>query len=411
MAKKIGDDGKKNVYIRHNEEDYGQILLDKNEEQEEVKHKKHIGGKLKKPDVKNVHWSRLRPVLMIVIPVLVVFVIGFVGITSLASYIFDPVDENDTQTIEVKIPQASSTSTIAEILEDAGVVRNKLVFKLYADFSESSYKLKAGTYELSKSMTMDDILFELMQGNQVNNVMDITITEGMTVEDIANYLVDVGIFKNSNRFLEICKSGEGFTDEYYISQAVSEGKAKNFVMEGYLFPDTYNIYVDSTEETIISKLYDRFGQIWTDEYTQRAEELGMSVDEVITLASIIEKEAKTDQFAQVSAVFHNRLNADMPLGSCATMQAVTGEKKYVFSQAELDIDSPYNTYKYTGLPAGPICNPGNAAILAALYPDEEFMNEGYMYFCLTDPATGEQVFAKTYEEHLANQAQWESYWQ
>ena len=135
----------------------------------------------------------------------------------------------------------------------------------------------------------------------------------------------------------------------------------------------------------------------------------MTIDQVMTLASMIEWEALPADYSKVSAVFYNRLGIDQPLESCATMRYVTGEKKTAYTDVELEIDDPYNTYKYAGLPLGPVCNPGKKAIDAALYPDESFEEEGYLYFCNKADDSGSLAFAVTYEEHLDNKAAWEAY--
>ena len=180
---------------------------------------------------------------------------------------------------------------------------------------------------------------------------------------------------------------------------------------GYLYPDTYEIYVGSSEETVIGKMLDRMNVIYGAGYTSRAEELNMSMDQVVTLASIIEKEGKHDTFDKVSAVFHNRLDQKMALGSDVTVQYALGVKRLVLTQSELGVDSPYNTYTHTGLPVGAICSPGDAAIEAALYPDSDYVDEGYLYFTLTDPETGELAFSKTLEEHNALVEQYRPLWQ
>ncbi|MEX1307257.1 MAG: endolytic transglycosylase MltG, partial [Eubacteriales bacterium] len=146
------------------------------------------------------------------------------------------------------------------------------------------------------------------------------------------------------------------------------------------------------------------------DYIAQAEALGMDISEVITLASIIEREGKPQDFKKISAVFHNRLNKNDKLQSCATLQYVVGIRKLQFSQDEIGINSPYNTYLYAGLPAGPIANPGKQAIEAALYPDEEYLAEGYYFFCSTDPESGSLAFAKTYAEHQKNVAKYEDLW-
>ena len=159
-------------------------------------------------------------------------------------------------------------------------------------------------------------------------------------------------------------------------------------------------------------MLNRFNEVFTDEYLTRAQQLGMTLDQVVTLASLIEREAQAlDDFAKVSAVFHNRLSQDMPLQSCASLSYVLGVTKYVFNETERATDSLYNTYKYNGLPVGPVCNPGKAAIEAALYPNEDYLAGGYLYFCNQNPAeTSELVFAKTYEEHQANVEKFQQYW-
>ena len=135
------------------------------------------------------------------------------------------------------------------------------------------------------------------------------------------------------------------------------------------------------------------------EYHDRADELGMTMDQVITMASMIEKEAKNPEFSKVSAVFHNRLKQNMPLGSDVTVKYASGVKRMALTESDLQVNSPYNTYRNRGLPLGPICSPSAAAIQAALYPDEQFLAEQYLYFCSKDPGTGELHFSRTLEEH------------
>ena len=137
----------------------------------------------------------------------------------------------------------------------------------------------------------------------------------------------------------------------------------------------------------------------------------MTMDEVFTLASMIEKEAKTAEFAKVSAVFHNRLKQNMTLGSDVTVKYASGSEKMALSNSDLAVDSPYNTYQHKGLPVGPICNPSMDAVIAALYPDEQYVAQKYLYFCSTDPSSGELHFSKTLEEHETVVAYWRSKWE
>ena len=198
----------------------------------------------------------------------------------------------------------------------------------------------------------------------------------------------------------LCRTGTDFSAYYYISDILSANPASRlWVLEGYLMPDTYEVYTNATPEEIIRKLVSQTETVFPEEYHDRADMLGMTMDQVLTLASLIEKEAKTADFTKVSSVFHNRLRAGMALGSDASVKYVSGLKKMSLSGSDLAISSPYNTYLFTGLPPGPICSPSRDAIQAALYPDQTFLDENYLYFCSKDPASGELYFSKTYEEH------------
>ena len=389
----------------------------------------------KKPSSKSV-WNKLRPFLTFIISLSLVVLIVFGVVNYVKEHYFDPVDANDSTTIEVEIPKNSSLSTIADILYENNLIRNKQVFKLYVDFSDMSSKLKAGTYELSPDMTFDDIVYTLQEGNVADAEIDIQFIEGRTVEEYGKKLVEnYGILKNTDHYLELAKTGGDFVNEYpFLAEAKAKDDARPadqrryYLLEGYLAPDTYRYLTSATEEDLIRKQLDQFSKILSMKkegeeltYQERAEELGMSVDDMVTLASIIEREASsTDYFAKVSAVFHNRLNDRENFGyldSDATQAyglGITGRLNLIDS--ELTTPTPYNT-KWNGagtqgLPAGPIGNPGRAAIEAALYPDEALMQDGdqYYYFRATDIEKGDMEFVHTNEELEALKAQWQDEW-
>ncbi|MBQ2949351.1 MAG: endolytic transglycosylase MltG, partial [Clostridia bacterium] len=184
-----------------------------------------------------------------------------------------------------------------------------------------------------------------------------------------------------------------------------------YALEGYLSPNTYEIYTSSSADTIIKRLLSQTEAAYSLSYDERAQELGMTMDEVFALASMIEKEAKTADFAKVSAVFHNRLKKDMTLGSDVTVKYVSGSEKMYLTDSDLDVDSPYNTYRHKGLPVGPICNPSMDAVVAALYPDEQFLAQKYLYFCSTDPDSGSLHFSRTLKEHEAAVAMYRPLWE
>jgi UPF0755 protein len=220
----------------------------------------------------------------------------------------------------------------------------------------------------------------------------------MTVEDMVNKLSSEGLLKNKEELLKTLKSGEGYNDCDTIKELKNKDK-RNYAMEGYLFPDTYEYYLSATDEEIVNKLVKRFDAVFDDEMKARAKKLGMTVDQIVTLASIIEREGKAADFTKISAVLHNRLKKDMALQCDTTIKYVTGNKHIVLDGDELKVDTLYNTYTYKGLPPGPICNPGKSALHAALYPDEKYVEEKYLYFITADPEKGNLVFSKTLDEH------------
>ena len=215
-----------------------------------------------------------------------------------------------------------------------------------------------------------------------------TIPEGYKLEQIVEKLSSLEVV--SIEEIEAALAAEKY--QYAFISQIPEREKK---LEGYLFPDTYEIYKDAAAGAIVKKMLDRFDDIFTEEYRNRAKELGMTIDQVVTLASIIEREAKLDdERATVSAVFHNRLKKNMMLESCATVQYLFKEQKEVLSYNDLKIESPYNTYINTGLPPGPIASPGRKSIEAALYPE----NVDYLFFFARDD--GSHIFTKTYSEHI-----------
>ena len=349
----------------------------------------------------NIVWRLFRP--LVVFACACVLVIGVLA--TAWTYVFNnyilPPDPTDTRMVEFVVERGSSVSAIARKLKDEGFVRNKGVFQYLSEFIGKGHQLKAGTYELSRSMTITEIIDILSAGDGGTEVMRFTVVEGLTVEEIAASLVEQKVFADDDRFLELCRTGAGIADSYdFVKEVVDAAdEGRTYVLEGYLYPDTYEIYVGSSEEVVIGKMLDRMNVIYGAAYRNRAQELGMDMDEVLTLASIIEKEGLRSTYAKVSAVFHNRLAEDMTLGSDVTVQYAVGVKRLVLTQSELNTKSAYNTYINKGLPVGAICNPGEHAIEAALYPDGDYQQEEYLYFALTDPETGELAFSKTLEEH------------
>lgn len=361
-------------------------------------------------------WHFLRPLLVWLVSFCVVLGVLYTGYTFIFNNYIAPVDtsgelvENDPTYVQVNIPSGSSVSKIGQILVDQGIIRNKAVFQYTADFLSKSAGIRAGNFMLSPKMTIIDVIDTLSSMSSAMLTRTFTIREGLSVEETARSLVDQGVLLSTDRFLALCKDGSAFVQEYDFLSDPCADPNRTYALEGYLFPDTYEIYEGSSEEVIIEKMLDRMDGMLSLARAYVATDDTYSLDEIVILASMIEKEARIGDFYRVSAVFHNRLQASMPLQSCVTVQYITGTKNIVLTQEQLSIDSPYNTYINTGLPAGPVSCPSQAALEAALYPDAEFMADGYLYFCTKDPTAGELAFAKTLSQHEANVAAYRPLW-
>ncbi len=382
------------------------------EGRDEPREKCEERGSLKALSTGVIIWRIGRPLLILAVSAALVFFIGLAIYHYVENSYVAPVADNTSQTVYVEIKSGSSLSKIATLLYEKGIIRNKFAFQLYADLNDLGGSLKAGEYNLSPGMTLEQIADILKEGNPPRTVTKVTFVEGSTVEDMAGKLVDSGMFDQAekNEFLKLCDDVDAFSGYDFIAALKGTEKlnSRRYALEGYLAPNTYQFYTDATPKEVITKLLDQFKNVFNDEYKQRAAELNMTVDQVVTLASIIEWEATEGDFKKVSAVFHNRLAKDDTFSSCATLRYVTGVKKQTYTDEEIKIDSPYNTYMYKGLPLGAINNPGVKAIDAALYPNQEFIDQGMYYFCNKNKTSSELVFAKTLKEHNANKAAYEA---
>jgi len=219
----------------------------------------------------------------------------------------------------------------------------------------------------------------------------ITVPEGLTVLQIAELFESNG-FETKNEFLETAQNIE-LPFEYIDAP----GDYKR--LEGFLFPETYNIPQSYNSEKIILLMINEFDKVFTEEYKKRADELGFSIKEITTIASLIEREARVDsERPLVSSVIHNRLEINMPLQIDATIQYILGKQKDRIYYKDLEIKSPYNTYQNTGLPPTPIAVPGKACIKAALYPEDT----DYFYYRTKNDGSGEHYFSETFNEHIKN---------
>ena len=358
-------------------------------------------------------WNILRPVLIVLSALLIVFGLASGVYAAVDEHFISPVDPADPQEYAFSVESGNSLTRVANNLEEQGLIKSRTFFKYYCDFAGLGQKIQAGDYKVKRSMDLFQIAQLLTTGDGRPTVTDITIIPGYTIENIANYLKEKGILQDTAEFLNLCKTGEGVTDYYFLQDELKTQNvnSRKYLLEGYLAPNTYEVYLNATPKDIVKKLLDQTDYVFSNQWQERAAELGMTMDQTLTLASMIEKEAKKADFAKVSAVFHNRLNSGMKLQSDPTIHYVTGQRRMALRSSDLQVDSPYNTYIVSGLPLGPICNPSPEAIYAALYPDESYVAEKYLYFCSKDPNTGELYFSKTLEEHNQAVAIYSPLWQ
>lgn len=380
-------------------------------------------------------WHTMRPLMVMLASVVIVAGILSTGWNYVYSHYLMPVDPTSTEVQLFQVEKGASLSQIGTKLVEQKLLRNKGVFKYMVEFQGLSGKIQYGNYDLSPSMTVNEIISMLTTGDGKSKERQITIVPGWTVEDIAAYLVKQGALTDTKEFLALANDLERFQSDYYsLTHAAEQDdiKQRKYALEGYLAPDTYRVYTDASAESIIRILlgqtdvvldkafnqqdvvdeaaYDEDGNLITPEVVEPYDG-GLTEDEVMIMASMVEKEArKSTDFAKVAAVFYNRLSKDMRLESDPTVKYTLGISKMALTEEELSTESKYNTYKIKGLPVGPICNPSPRAINAVLYPDLTYIEEGYLYFCSGDPSSTELIFSKTLEEHQAAVAQYRPLW-
>ena len=310
------------------------------------------------------------------------FIIFFIAIFLLfsilaVSWIYIPVNSVEATEKVVEIPYGHNTTRIRLLLEKENIIRPyNIAFQTLTKLMNIEEKLQSGEYQFSSSQNLLEIIEQLVKGKVV--LYRITIPEGYQAKQIARILEDKEIAVAKELLLLIQEDNE--------------------YKEGYLFPDTYEFPKDFGAVNVLRMMKKNFEEIVYRKVSPDQKFLaGLDFHKIIILASIIEKEAQgEDDKAKIASVFYNRLTDGMRLQSCATVQYLLDKPRENLTQQDLEIESPFNTYLYSGLPPEPICNPGLDSILAAAYPAEE----DYLYFVLGKD--GQHVFTKTYQEHLDN---------
>lgn len=362
----------------------------------------HPESKKKKGKKKKRRKHRSARIYSVLIMLTLIFVISIslaVGIIEVGK---DMLGIDGTETLIIfNIEEGSTTADIAEDLKEAGIIRIPKAFVYFTRLSQEDANFIPGEHQVSSAMAYETIISELTgtATPENKNVVDVMFPEGITLNEAAKKLEEANVCEAS-RFLYYFNAGDqGYAFEKYLPE--TPNKLKFNRMEGYLFPDTYTFYEEMEPDDVCRKIYVNFNAKMLDEYYDRMEELDVTLDEVITLASMIQAEAANEgEMKDISSVFWNRLNnpSELPkLQSDPTSKYVEQTIKPNIELEDENIYDAYNTYICNGLPVGAIGNPGKAAIEAALYPNDT----DYCYF-YANIETGVTYFARTLEEHNEN---------
>lgn len=299
--------------------------------------------------------------------------------------VYVPLNPDSHETIIFTVQKGWSDDQIAFNLKKLGVIRSSYFFNFYAIISLKHSKLQAGDYSLSSKMSTYEIANKMAQGDVIKN--EVIVLEGWDIKDIGKYLELKGICRQ-NYFISLTEK------DYSKKFDFLQDKPKNLGIEGYLFPDTYEISKGETCEDIISLMLSNFDKKITPALRSEITNQKKSIFDIVTMASLLEKEVRTlDDKKIVSGILWKRISIGMPLQLDSTVNYITDKNDASVKIKDTKIDSPYNTYKYKGLPRGPISNPGLDSIMAAIYPKKT----NYWYY-LSD---GKTIFSETLEQHNA----------
>ena len=342
--------------------------------------------------------TAVRKIVMITAAsILAAFLIVGIGTFIYISSALKPFDPDNKELRTVEIPIGSSPTSIANTSEENKIIKNARVFKYYVKFKNES-NFQAGKYELSQSMTFDEIIDTIQSGKLIQEAeIKMTIPEGKQLKEIAGIIAD----KTGKNAEEVFKqiSSKEFAKEMQVKfpeLLTDEIFAENikYPLEGYLYPATYEFFEENPAvDVIVSQMIAKTSEI-VMKYQDQMQEKGMTIHQLLTISSLVEEEAtaKTDR-GKIASVFYNRMEIDMPLQTDPTVLYALGEHKDRTLYEDLKVDDPYNTYKNRGLTPGPIANAGETSIQAVLEPEDT----DYLYFLAN--REGEVFYSKTLDEH------------
>ena len=371
-------------------------------------HKKHslISDTDTKRDIRKKETSIIKKIMKyFMIALLLIVIIGGFFTWNYIKSETQPVDTAQTELVSFEIEQGASIKEVSKALEKEGIIRNSKLFNFYLKFKNVS-GFKSGLYHVSKSMTLDEIIAELSGAgkDKDQNATKVLIREGEQLTDIAKEV------EKSTKY-----SAEDFMakvqDEDFLRYLVQKfpklltqsynGYQVKYVLEGYLYPATYDMNDSKTLQMLITEMVAKTDEVMS-KYYDKILKSDYTLQQILALASLIEKEGtKLEDRKKISSVFHNRIKENMKLQTDVSVQYALGEHKESLSLSDLEVDSPYNLYQNYGVGPGPYNSPSEDSIVAALEPEKT----DYLYF-LADIHTKEIYYAKTYEEHLELKAKY-----
>lgn len=333
---------------------------------------------------------------------LTLLIIALLALSALALYIREMTQPmpNSEQAVRVVIPAGSGSAQIAQLLEQQGLIRDARMFSYYLKYKEQGSKFQAGEYEMTPGITLDAIIDMLNKGLIVKEQgIKLTVPEGYTVRQIADK-VSQQFGLDPTLFLQTAGQYTGYTAKVF--QHIPNNPQLHNKLEGYLFPETYEWKKDIKLEELIDAMMlelDKKLALLPKDWQQKMEAQGQSFHQMLTIASLIEREVALDEERPlVSSVIQNRLKKGMALQIDATIQYMFDKPKERLFEKDLQLESPYNSYLHPGLPPGPIASPSLASIQAAIYPADS----NYMFYVTKKDGSKAHLFAETYEQHQQN---------
>lgn len=318
-------------------------------------------------------------------------------------YLWNQLEPTESgSSIEVTIPKGSSANSVAKLLEENGIIKNGFIFGYYLVLKDEGGSFQAGKYQLAPGMDKAEVIAKLNAGDVIaEETVTFTIPEGFTIAQIADKLATEGIV-DKEKFIALTNETRSWSGAENVLNMPQETTQLINRLEGYLFPDTYEVVKGSTEEDIVIRMLkeqDRKLATLPEDWPDELDRLAISMHELLTIASLIEREVVVDsERATVAGVIYNRLKKPMRLQIDATIQYALGKQKELLSIEDTKLDSPYNTYTIDGIPPGPISTPSLESIKAALYPEEH----NYYYYVTKKDGTQSHLFAETYKQHQKN---------